>query len=295
VADQTQPVSGVSVFTIAGDGSLSEIAGSPFSAGNDAIAVALTPDGDHAYTANFGTDTVSGFSVGASGDLTALSGSPFTAGGSPLAIGITPDIGPTAAFSERIAPPGSPTAFNGSGSADADAAIVRYDWSFGDGTSAANAGATPSHSYRSAGRYTVTLTVTDADGCSMHEIFTGQSALCNGSAKAQAASQVTVVAEPSARIAAPRGAVFVEGERVGTTFSCREGAFGPGIASCKDSGAGPRTAGSIRAAVAATSIGSPRSPRTGSAPRPRSGTSCGRFGSLRSMPHRMRSLRPRAG
>jgi hypothetical protein len=40
---------------------------------------------------------------------------------------------------------GAATSFNGFGSADPDAAIVRYDWSFGDGTSAANAGATPSH------------------------------------------------------------------------------------------------------------------------------------------------------
>jgi 6-phosphogluconolactonase (cycloisomerase 2 family) len=236
VADQTAPVGGVSVFTIAADGGLSEIAGSPFSAGNDAIAVALTPDGDHAYTANYGTDTVSEFSVGSSGALTALSESPFTAGGDPLAIGITPDGGPTAAFSERIAPPGSAMAFNGSGSADPDAAIVRYDWSFGDGTSATNAGAAPSHSYRRAGLYTVTLTVTDAAGCSMHEVFTGQSALCNGGTKAQVSQQVTVAAQPSARIAAPHGAVFVEGARVGTTFSCREGAFGPGIASCRDSG-----------------------------------------------------------
>jgi PKD repeat protein len=52
-------------------------------------------------------------------------------------------------------------AFDASGST-ADAAIVAYDWDFGDGN--VGSGVTVSHDYASAGRYTVTLTVTDADG-----------------------------------------------------------------------------------------------------------------------------------
>ena len=50
---------------------------------------------------------------------------------------------------------------SGSGSSD-DGRIVRYDWRFGDGESAS--GETVSHTYNSAGSYTVTLTVEDDDG-----------------------------------------------------------------------------------------------------------------------------------
>ncbi len=51
--------------------------------------------------------------------------------------------------------------FDGSGSTD-DYGIVEYEWDFGDGNT--GSGITPSHTYTSAGAYTVTLTVTDAAG-----------------------------------------------------------------------------------------------------------------------------------
>ena len=53
--------------------------------------------------------------------------------------------------------------FDGSGSTD-DGEIVRYDWVFGDGTSASDAGANPEHAYDEAGVYAVVLTVTDDEG-----------------------------------------------------------------------------------------------------------------------------------
>ena len=59
---------------------------------------------------------------------------------------------------------GAAILFDGSGSADADGAIVRYDWDFGDGATADDAGPAPSHSYAVAGNYTVTLTVMDDMG-----------------------------------------------------------------------------------------------------------------------------------
>jgi penicillin-binding protein 1C len=51
--------------------------------------------------------------------------------------------------------------FDGSASSDNEG-IVSYDWTFGDGTS--GNGKTTSHTYTSAGNYTVTLTVTDGAG-----------------------------------------------------------------------------------------------------------------------------------
>lgn len=52
--------------------------------------------------------------------------------------------------------------FDGTVSSDPDGSIVSYAWDFGDGTTAT--GATPVHSYGSAGDFTVMLTVTDDAG-----------------------------------------------------------------------------------------------------------------------------------
>ncbi len=51
--------------------------------------------------------------------------------------------------------------FDASGSSDPDGSIVRYVWDFGDAHRGSGAGV--SHTYRSAGTYTVTLTITDDD------------------------------------------------------------------------------------------------------------------------------------
>jgi PKD repeat protein len=52
--------------------------------------------------------------------------------------------------------------FNASSSYDPDGYIISYDWNFGDGNNAS--GMVVTHSYKSLGNYTVTLTVTDNDG-----------------------------------------------------------------------------------------------------------------------------------
>jgi PKD repeat protein len=57
---------------------------------------------------------------------------------------------------------GAPVAFNGTGSSDPDGDPLSFAWDFGDG--AVGDGPTPSHTYASAGQFTVTLAVTDARG-----------------------------------------------------------------------------------------------------------------------------------
>ena len=59
---------------------------------------------------------------------------------------------------------GTAVEFDGSGSSDADGSIASYAWDFGDGATAS--GVAPTHTYESAGDYTVSLTVTDDDGAS---------------------------------------------------------------------------------------------------------------------------------
>lgn len=59
---------------------------------------------------------------------------------------------------------GAPVQFNGQGSFDyLDGTIVAYGWNFGDGSPPAT-GVTLSHTYTSAGTYTVTLGVMDDEG-----------------------------------------------------------------------------------------------------------------------------------
>jgi len=59
---------------------------------------------------------------------------------------------------------GDSIVFDGSASSDTDGVIVAYDWDFGDGVVAGDAGPSPTHLYAAAGNYTVALTVTDDAG-----------------------------------------------------------------------------------------------------------------------------------
>jgi PKD repeat protein len=73
-------------------------------------------------------------------------------------------VPPTASFSVPSGQllTGQPITFDGSASGGPDAPITAYSWSFGDGATAT--GARPSHAYAAANFYSVTLTVSDANG-----------------------------------------------------------------------------------------------------------------------------------
>ena len=70
--------------------------------------------------------------------------------------------------------------------------MARFFWEFGDGTSKTTS--TPidaiTHKYKKAGVYTAKLTVTDNEGCSTAQVFTGQQVSCNGGPAAVATATV---------------------------------------------------------------------------------------------------------
>ncbi len=72
---------------------------------------------------------------------------------------------PTPAFDHKPDSPraGDAVAFDASASTDADGAVVKYAWEFGDGTPLVT-GKTVAHTFTSPGTYTVTLWVTDDRG-----------------------------------------------------------------------------------------------------------------------------------
>jgi hypothetical protein len=155
-------------------------------------SMAISPDGRSAYIGDPSGNFIWQYDVSASGILTSKFPSLVGGGEFPGSIAVTPDQAPIASFSAGVAAAGAPSGFNASSSFDPDGAVARYDWSFGDGTSALAAGPKPIHTYAAHGTYTVTLQVTDNAGCSAAEVFTGQTAYCNGSPAAIAIRTVTV-------------------------------------------------------------------------------------------------------
>ena len=79
-------------------------------------------------------------------------------------------------------------AFDGRRSFDADGAIASYEWDFGDGMTAT--GSRPRHAYGVPGDYTVTLTVTDADGAIATDTMQANVILSPGRYTARAAFTV---------------------------------------------------------------------------------------------------------
>lgn len=80
----------ISGFTVdSTTGALAAIAGSPFSAGGDPVAIAVDPTGSYAYVANQADATVSAFLIDRStGALMSVAGSPYVTGAGPTSVAI---------------------------------------------------------------------------------------------------------------------------------------------------------------------------------------------------------------
>jgi 6-phosphogluconolactonase len=79
----------VSAYTIASNGALTPIPGSPFPAGRGPLSVAVDPMAKFAYVANIDSNDISAYSIGSNGALRPLPGSPFAARVKPAAVAIT--------------------------------------------------------------------------------------------------------------------------------------------------------------------------------------------------------------
>jgi 6-phosphogluconolactonase len=84
----------VSAYTInTATGVLTPVTGSPFPAGTNPSAVAVSPNGRFAFVSNASTNNVSAYSINAAtGVLTPVTGSPFSTGGAaPSAVTVSPN------------------------------------------------------------------------------------------------------------------------------------------------------------------------------------------------------------
>jgi YVTN family beta-propeller protein len=128
---------------------------------------------------------------------------------------IIPAQTPVPELSAVAARAGAASSFDASASSTYDGRIARYDWDFGDGKSAVDAGPAPSHVYATGGTHRVTVTVSNGQGCPGF-VFTGQMAICAGSSTASVSEQVSIdgpkatpLAPPSSPLAADARSVRV--------------------------------------------------------------------------------------
>lgn len=173
----------ISTVAIGADGSLSSpvpdvpsIVGSP---GEGAV----TADGRFYLVQNRNGDFIQPFAIGANGTLTAI-GAPVATGGT--SDGSTPMMqpapAPTAALKVTARGPGEQSRFDAGASTTptVGAAIVRYDWDFGDGTQLSSTTPTVLHRYKQAGVFDAKVTAVDGEGCPSRRVFDGMVTLCSG-------------------------------------------------------------------------------------------------------------------
>ena len=220
---------GVTSFPVGATGALG--APAAMAAGSHPTDIAVDPAGAHLYAANSGGPSISRFQIATNGSLSSdgsdpVTGPPgltklaidpggvrlFAAGGAGLVaygiypggsligpgdafgtgvadLAITANQPPKARFISTVAVPRFDSIFDARTSSDAETDVADYAWDFGDGTS--GSGSYVAHAYQAAGTYDVTLTVTDAQGCSSKRIAAGP-VFCNGGSTAVATQSIVV-------------------------------------------------------------------------------------------------------
>ncbi|MFA3877818.1 beta-propeller fold lactonase family protein [Streptomyces sp. MMCC 100] len=188
-------------FSIAGDGALTPLSGSPYPGPAFSMPgrVVHSPDakrlflidvlqlGLSARVHTYDVDETDG-RVAPTGQRAVDSGVFFADGPSSV---ITPNQGPVAEV-DTVDTPDLTGVFSASDSSDSDGSVVSYHWDFGDGTIRTTRTPETSHTFTKAGSRTVTVTVTDNEGCSSTRVFNGQVVSCNGGEKSRAATRVDI-------------------------------------------------------------------------------------------------------
>lgn len=157
-----------------------------------ATGIAIAPNGTQGYVTD---GTGSAATVLDASRNAAIGG--IGVGSKPVGVAVVPDQAPVASFwvSPNRRRAKQRLAFHGAASSDPDGQVANYAWDFGDGGHVQGTAQTRVHRYRKPGEYLATLTVTDDEGCSTEQVFTGQTASCNGSPAAVYA--VPIVVAPS--------------------------------------------------------------------------------------------------
>ena len=157
--------------------------------------VAVTPDGELGVVAG---GEVGNYRVRSFDPITQAPFAPAVAiPGDPISIAIVPNQPPVATLvAQDPGAPGGTVSFDAGGSTDPEGWVARYDWDFGDGTTLPDDAPQVTHVYARPGTFHATVTVTDNEGCSKNRVFTGQTASCNGDARAVATRTIVVPAPP---------------------------------------------------------------------------------------------------
>jgi YVTN family beta-propeller protein len=209
------------------------VVGAPIGIGSDPIGIAIGPSGGVAYAASPANGAItpintsldvplsgpvggfpgaSGVAIapnGLQGYVTDGTGSSVTVldaaanaavgsigvGSKPTGVAVVPDQAPLASFfvTPNLRRVKKRLTFHGAASSDADGQLADYTWDFGDGGRVHGSKQTRVHRYRQPGQYIATLTVTDDEGCSTEQVYTGQTASCNGSSAATISIPIAVV------------------------------------------------------------------------------------------------------
>jgi hypothetical protein len=183
------------------DGTLADFATPLIFDAHRVSGIAADPGGTELAVAN-DANQLETYRIAADGSLSdgPVSSIPTTLSGLSL-LAYSPDQPPVAALTATA--DGSTVHFDARASQAINGSIARYDWTFGDGSVLQDGGPTPSRTYAAPGDYTATVTLTDSEGCSVAETFTGAMSICAGSPAAEASQVVTAGSDSEPPVSTP--------------------------------------------------------------------------------------------